>query len=133
MDFRNWILESFTPVVMVVASAEAEALVAEQNGLTIVDMLRPYGYFHHLSGMRSKNTNSIICCRKKAAPFPTLPRCAEADMQSLCALLESNPIALRSSSFASSVAKTCMLQEMRLALVMHATCTQQAAHLVLWS
>lgn len=52
MDFRNWILESFTPVVMVVASAEAEAMVAEQNGLTVVDMLRPYGYFHHLSGMR---------------------------------------------------------------------------------
>ncbi|KAL3147776.1 hypothetical protein ABBQ32_002510 [Trebouxia sp. C0010 RCD-2024] len=49
MDFRNWILETFTPVVMVVASAEAEAMVAEQNGLTVVDMLRPYGYFHHLS------------------------------------------------------------------------------------
>lgn len=50
MEFRNWILENFTPVVMVVASAEAEALIAENNGLTIVDMLRPYGYFHHLSG-----------------------------------------------------------------------------------
>lgn len=56
MDFRNWILETFTPVVMVVASAEAEAMVAEQNGLTVVDMLRPYGYFHHLSGMRSQFT-----------------------------------------------------------------------------
>ena len=54
MDFRNWILDTFTPVVMVVASAEAEALVAEHNGLTIVDMLRPYGYFHHLSGTKSQ-------------------------------------------------------------------------------
>lgn len=53
MDFRNWILETFTPVVMVVASAEAEALIVEHNGLTIVDMLRPYGYFHHLSGTKS--------------------------------------------------------------------------------
>ena len=52
MDFRNWILETFTPVVMVVASAEAEALIVERNGLTIVDMLRPYGYFHHLSGTK---------------------------------------------------------------------------------
>lgn len=51
MEFRNWILETFTPVVMVVPSPESEAMVAEHNGLTIVDMLRPYGYFHHLSGM----------------------------------------------------------------------------------
>ena len=35
---------------MVAPSPEAEALVAQNNGLTIVDMLRPYGYFHHLSG-----------------------------------------------------------------------------------
>ena len=51
MDFRNWILETFTPVVMVIPSREAESLVADRNGLTIVDLLRPYGYFHHLSGM----------------------------------------------------------------------------------
>ena len=51
MDFRNWILETFTPVVMVIPSREAESLVADGNGLTIVDLLRPYGYFHHLSGM----------------------------------------------------------------------------------
>ena len=50
MDFRNLILDTFTPVVMVIPSPEAEALVAQNNGLTIVDMLRPYGYFHHLSG-----------------------------------------------------------------------------------
>lgn len=50
MEFRSWILETFTPVVMVVPSPEAEDLVAQNNGLTIVDMLRPYGYFHHLSG-----------------------------------------------------------------------------------
>ncbi|DBA74127.1 hypothetical protein WJX77_012500 [Trebouxia sp. C0004] len=49
MDFRNWILDTFTPVVMVLPSPEAEALVAQSNGLTIVDMLRPYGYFNHLS------------------------------------------------------------------------------------
>ena len=50
MEFRNLILDTFTPVVMVIPSPEAEALVAQNNGLTIVDMLRPYGYFHHLSG-----------------------------------------------------------------------------------
>ena len=50
MDFRNWILDRVTPVIMIVPSPEAEALVAQNNGLTIVDMLRPYGYFRHLSG-----------------------------------------------------------------------------------
>ena len=60
MDFRNWIMEAFTPVVMVVSSAEAEASVAQHNGLTIVDMLRPYGFFHHLSGMLSRTINSTM-------------------------------------------------------------------------
>lgn len=50
MDFRNWILDTFTPVVMVMPSAEAESMVADRNGFTIVDLFRPYGYFHHLSG-----------------------------------------------------------------------------------
>lgn len=70
MDFRNWILETFTPVVMVVASAEAEALIAEHNGLTIVDMLRPYGYFHHLSGTKSQlhRYNSTIATQAAQRP-----------------------------------------------------------------
>lgn len=50
MDFRNWILDTFTPVVMVMSSAEAESLVADRSGLTIADLFRPYAYFHHLSG-----------------------------------------------------------------------------------
>jgi hypothetical protein len=50
MDFRSWALESYTPVVMVVASPAAEAAVQSKNGLTVADMLRPSGYFHHLSG-----------------------------------------------------------------------------------
>ena len=50
MEFRDRLLETYSPVVMVVSSPEAEALVQEKNGLTIVDLLRPFGYFHHLSG-----------------------------------------------------------------------------------
>ena len=71
MDFRNWILETFTPVVMVVASAEAEALVAEQNGLTIVDLLRPYGYFHHLSGTKTQLYRHFFYnCKASCAAAP---------------------------------------------------------------
>ena len=114
MDFRNWILETFTPVVMVVASAEAEALIAEHNGLTIVDMLRPYGYFHHLSGTKLQlQRTDLTELYSKLRSYHTVLRSGLADMQSLCALLESSPIALRSSSLDFSVAKTCMLQEMR--------------------
>ena len=54
MEFRDRLLETYSPVVMVVSSPEAEALVQEKNGLTIVDLLRPFGYFHHLSGKRSR-------------------------------------------------------------------------------
>lgn len=35
---------------MVVASPAVEAAVQQRNGLTIADLLRPSGYFHHLSG-----------------------------------------------------------------------------------
>ena len=54
LDFRSWVLETFTPAVMVVASPAAEAAVAGTNGLTVADVLRPSGYFHHLSGGFSK-------------------------------------------------------------------------------
>ena len=50
MEFRDRLLETYSPAVMVVSSPEAEAMVQEKNGLTIVDLLRPFGYFHHLSG-----------------------------------------------------------------------------------
>ncbi|KAK9823583.1 hypothetical protein WJX72_003982 [[Myrmecia] bisecta] len=49
MDFRNYITQEFTPVVMVVSSPQAEAACQQHNGLTVVDLLRPYGFFHHLS------------------------------------------------------------------------------------
>ena len=116
MDFRNWILETFTPVVMVVASAEAEALIAEHNGLTIVDMLRPYGYFHHLSGTQSQGCKRLQLQRKLGS-FLTVLRFGVAGMQSLCALLGSSPTALRSSSCDSLVARICMLLEMRYARI----------------
>jgi len=50
MDFRSWCLENFTPVVMVVASPAVQEAVQSRNGLTLTDVLRPSGYFHHLSG-----------------------------------------------------------------------------------
>ena len=49
-DLREWILQRFTPAVMVVSSPEAEALCQQENGLTVVDLLRPYRFLHQLSG-----------------------------------------------------------------------------------
>jgi hypothetical protein len=50
MELRSWIPERFTPVVMVVSTPEAEEMVQVNNGLTVVDMLRPLGEFRSLSG-----------------------------------------------------------------------------------
>ena len=50
MDLRSWIPERFTPVVMVITTPEAEEMVQLSNGLTVVEMLRPQGAFHNLSG-----------------------------------------------------------------------------------
>jgi hypothetical protein len=60
MDLREWILERVTPVVMVVSSPEAEKLCQEKNGLTVVDLLRPYGIFHQLSG-KLRSSRSSAC------------------------------------------------------------------------
>ena len=54
MEFRDWILERLTPAVMVISSPEAESMCQEKNGLTVVDLLRPYGFLHQLSGERVK-------------------------------------------------------------------------------
>lgn len=52
MELREWILERLTPVIMVVSSPEAEEMCQKLNGLTVVDLLRPYGIFSQLSGER---------------------------------------------------------------------------------
>ncbi|KAK9825400.1 hypothetical protein WJX81_000447 [Elliptochloris bilobata] len=49
MELKSWIPERFTPVVMVVTTPEAEEMVQLNNGLTVVEMLRPHGVFHNLS------------------------------------------------------------------------------------
>lgn len=54
MEFRRWVLETFSPVVMVVASPALEAAVQRHNGLNVTDVLRPSGYFRHLNGATSR-------------------------------------------------------------------------------
>jgi hypothetical protein len=48
--FRDYLLERYTPSVLVLATDEAEKICQEKNGLSVVDLLRPFGFFHHLSG-----------------------------------------------------------------------------------
>jgi hypothetical protein len=50
MDVRAWALNRYTPVVMVVCSPEADTMCQEKNGLSVVDMLRPYGVLHNING-----------------------------------------------------------------------------------
>lgn len=72
MDFRSWVLESYTPVVMVVASPAVEAAVQQRNGLTIADLLRPSGYFHHLSGTLPAVQNPCACRMGEEICIPPL-------------------------------------------------------------
>jgi len=62
--FRDYILERYTPSVLVLATAEAEKICQEKNGLSVVDLLRPFGFFHHLSGEHATATlpNSYNTC-----------------------------------------------------------------------
>ena len=47
---KDYILERYTPSVLVLATPEAEKMCQEKNGLSVVDLLRPFGFLHHLSG-----------------------------------------------------------------------------------
>lgn len=116
MDIREWALSRFTPVVMVMATPQAEAVCQEKNGLSVTDMLRPYGAVHNISGAQLKGicfAKSILCITYGTA-WHTAAGCG-ADisliphrlylvfvMQSLSALLASR----RTESTASSCA--CM-------------------------
>ena len=71
MDFRNWILETFAPVVMIVPSPGPDTLIAKHNGLTMVDALRSYEYFHHLSGAKSQLHRHIFRESKASCPAAT--------------------------------------------------------------
>lgn len=62
MDFREWISDRLTPAVMVVSSPEAEDMCQEKNGLSVVDLLRPYGFLHQLSGEHLMDSSRGFCC-----------------------------------------------------------------------
>eukprot|EP00884_Botryococcus_braunii_P008616 jgi/Botrbrau1/17756/Bobra.0127s0015.1 len=49
MELKEFILERFSPVVMVISSPEVDAMVGGANGLTVPDLLRPHGFLRHLS------------------------------------------------------------------------------------
>ncbi len=110
MEFREWILERLTPAVMVISSQEVEEMCQEKNGLTVVDMLRPYGFLHQLSGEQLMDTclhsrvqtngackkqRPWIHCRlfeSKYIAVKDAMRCTENNFvhqQCLCALWES--------------------------------------------
>ncbi len=50
MELKEFIMERFSPVIMVISSPEVDAMVGGANGLTVPDLLRPHGFLRHLSG-----------------------------------------------------------------------------------
>jgi hypothetical protein len=57
MELKEFILERFSPVVMVISSPEVDAMVEGANGLTVSDLLRPHGFLRHLSGEFRSDTS----------------------------------------------------------------------------
>ena len=49
-SIRQWIVESMTPVVMIISSPEADAMLADRDGLTVADLLRPSAFLRQLNG-----------------------------------------------------------------------------------
>lgn len=50
MDIRSWLQEQYAPAVLVASTPAAEALVQAKNGLSLVDLLRPYSHVFQLNG-----------------------------------------------------------------------------------
>ncbi|PNH07473.1 Trafficking protein particle complex subunit 8 [Tetrabaena socialis] len=49
MDIRPWLQELYAPAVLVATTPAAEAILQVRNGLTLVDLLRPYGSLYQLN------------------------------------------------------------------------------------
>ena len=49
-QLRLWLQDLSAPVVMVAATPAAEAAIAGRNGLSLVDLLRPYSALSNLNG-----------------------------------------------------------------------------------
>jgi hypothetical protein len=63
MDIRTLIEERFAPTVLVTATPAAEALVQTKNGLSIVDILRPYSHVRNLNGEQGNLAAAWQYCR----------------------------------------------------------------------
>jgi hypothetical protein len=54
-DAKAWLQDRFQPVILVSATPAVEATCQSKNGLSIVDILRPFGAMQQLNGMHRAN------------------------------------------------------------------------------
>lgn len=47
--FRGLVQEVLSPVVAVVSTPEADAIIESNDGLTVAELFRPFGQFHNLN------------------------------------------------------------------------------------
>lgn len=52
-DMKSWVQGLHGPVVMVASSPAADGLCTTRNGLSIVDILRPYSHLTQLKGLNA--------------------------------------------------------------------------------
>lgn len=50
-NLRDWVKETYNPVVVVAATGAAEAICSSKNGLSVVDLMRPFSHVPRVEGM----------------------------------------------------------------------------------
>ena len=54
VDVRSWVESHFHAVVLVACTPAADNICSSKNGLSIVDVLRPYSHIPQLNGARAR-------------------------------------------------------------------------------
>jgi hypothetical protein len=49
-EVKAWLESLYAPAIAVAASSAAETLLQTRNGLSVVDLLRPFGFVPQLNG-----------------------------------------------------------------------------------
>ena len=98
----------WSPVVMVVASPEAEDLCQGATGLAVAELLRPFGVLHQLNdGLGGRQTSQAPSIDRLAS-FEVLPNASSPPpMQSLSGRLRSSRCGCTNGSCASTLAAPC--------------------------
>lgn len=80
----GWLRDQYQPVVLVAGTPAAEAICSSKNGLTLVDMLRPFGHVRQLDGKATSISSCILPMRRARPTFTLFGGCIAATGGGAC-------------------------------------------------